>query len=144
MTEGRTTISLPLHPVHTPPPSYSLKINQNQKSTVEFDFCYWFLALAKTFSNMPQLDSSLLVLDSSQSIVAKLTDDLAASLRRPSRRTLTLINKALSYLIPFESPRAAVTTSAERQDLLTLLQEHRMVLTPYIDTDRVENNLRHC
>ena len=72
----------------------------------------------------------------------ELTAQLADSLRHPTRRTLTLINKALSYLTPFESPCASVTSSAEKRDLLALLDSHRMTFTPYLDVDRVEWNLR--
>ncbi len=90
---------------------------------------------------MPQLDSSLLVLN--PSAIAKLTDDLKRSLKRPSSRTLRLIDKALSYLTPFESSLSRVTSASEKKDLLDLLNIHRMVLTPYIDTDRIERNLRH-
>ncbi len=91
---------------------------------------------------MPQLDSSLLVLN--PPAIAKLTDDLKRSLKRPSSRTLRLIDKALSYLTPFESSLARVTSASEKKDLLDLLNIHRMVLTPYIDTDRIEWNLRQC
>ncbi len=90
---------------------------------------------------MPQLDSSLLVLN--PSAIAKLTDDLKRSLKRPSSRTLRLIDKALSYLTPFESSLARVTSASEKKDLLDLLNIHRMVLTPYIDTDRIECNLKY-
>lgn len=64
-------------------------------------------------------------------------------MRKPTRRTLTLINKALDYLLPFESPKASVASSAERTDLLTLLTVHRMILCPYIDVDKIESNLRY-
>ncbi len=90
---------------------------------------------------MPQLDSSLLVLN--HSAIAKLTDDLKRSLKRPSSRTLQLIDKALSYLTPFESSLARVTSASEKKDLLDLLKVHQLVLSPYIDTDRIERNLRH-
>ena len=73
--------------------------------------------------------------------VADLTAALSRSLRRPTGRTLSLINKALSYLIPFESPRARTVSQAERQDLLNLLTAHRLVLSPYMDIDRAESNL---
>ncbi len=81
-------------------------------------------------------------IDTSVSKVAELTAQLSHSLKRPNRRTLSLIDKALSYLTPFESPRAQAASSSEKQDLLSLLAAHRMVLTPYIDTDRIEFNLR--
>ncbi len=90
---------------------------------------------------MPQLDSSLLTLNTSA--IAKLSSELTASLRKPSRRTLALIDKALSYLTPFESPKASVTSASEKKDLLDLLNIHRMVLLPYLDTDRIERNLRY-
>lgn len=76
------------------------------------------------------------------SMLNKLTADLTRSLRRPTRRTLTLIDKALAYLTPFESSKASVTSPAERHDLLDLLTTHRMVLAPYIDADRIESHLR--
>ena len=75
--------------------------------------------------------------------IARLCSELNLALRRPGRKSLTLINKALSYLLPFESPKASVTTPTERRDLLALLTTHRMVLAPYIDTDRIEAHLRY-
>ncbi|MDE6521567.1 MAG: hypothetical protein K2L17_02015 [Muribaculaceae bacterium] len=81
-------------------------------------------------------------IDTSVSKVADLTSKLSRSIKRPSRRTLQLIDRALSYLTPFESPRASVTSHAERQDLLTLLENHRMSLCPYIDVDKIESNLK--
>ena len=81
-------------------------------------------------------------IDVSVSKVARLTADLSRSLRRPGRRTLALIDSALSYLTPFESPLARTASGAERRDLLTLLRVHRPVLRPYLDTDRIERNLR--
>ena len=75
------------------------------------------------------------------SSVGKLTVELTRSMRRPGRKTLSLINKALSYLIPFESPLACVASQAERRDLLDLIHAHRRILCPYIDVDRVERNL---
>ena len=81
-------------------------------------------------------------IDVSASKVARLTADLSRSLRRPGRRTLALIDSALSYLTPFESPLARTASGAERRDLLTLLRVHRPVLRPYLDTDRIERNLR--
>ncbi len=86
------------------------------------------------------LDSSLLTLN--PSAIAKLTADLSASLRRPTSRTLRLLDRALSYLTPFESPKASTASPAERRDLLALLATHRMPLSPYLDVDRVETNLR--
>ncbi len=86
------------------------------------------------------LDSSLFTLNTSA--IAKLSSELTASLRKPSRRTLTLIDKALSYLTPFESPKATVTSASEKKDLLDLLKAHQLVLSPYIDTDRIEWNLK--
>ena len=78
------------------------------------------------------------------SSISDLTNQLTVSMRKPSRRTLTLINKALSYLTPFESPRAAVSSYAEKTDLLELLNEHRNALSPYLDLDRIERNLKCC
>ncbi|MDE7347564.1 MAG: hypothetical protein K2N48_12610 [Muribaculaceae bacterium] len=82
--------------------------------------------------------------------ISTLTADLTRSLRRPGRKTLALIDKALSYLIPFEKPqtaRSADTLYCEadtiKKDLLDLLNTHRLILSPYLDTDRVESNLRH-
>ena len=71
-----------------------------------------------------------------------LSAQLTESLRKPGRKTLSLINKALSYLTPFESPKATVASPTERRDLLALLDSHRMVLTPYLDVDLIECNLR--
>ena len=79
---------------------------------------------------------------SSKPTIANLCDDLTRSLRHPCGKTLRLLDRALKLLIPFESPKAAVTSAAERQDLLTLLRTHRLSLSPYIDTDRIESNLR--
>ena len=76
------------------------------------------------------------------SSVGELTVELARSMRRPGRRTLALIDKALSYLTPFESPLACVASRAERKELLDLINAHRRILCPYIDVDRVEYNLR--
>ena len=126
--------------------------------------------------------------------VTTLTAELTRSLRRPSRKTLSLIEKALSYLTPFENmePRAsqpahtahttdtpsreadtlkAIDTARStdtphceadtqttshtarsadtphceadtlKKDLLTLLTTHRIILSPYIDTHRIETNL---
>ncbi len=73
--------------------------------------------------------------------VSELTAQLTRSLRSPTSRTLRLLDRALSYLTPFESPKATVTSPSERQDLLTLLNIHRDLLTPYLDTDRIESNL---
>ena len=63
-------------------------------------------------------------------------------MRKPGRKTLVLIDKALSYLTPFESGKAMVASSFEKRELLELLDTHRVVLAPYLDTDRVEWNLR--
>ncbi|MDE6561469.1 MAG: hypothetical protein K2K75_08825 [Muribaculaceae bacterium] len=82
------------------------------------------------------------MIDTSVSKVADLTSQLAQSLKRPSNRTLTLIDRALSYLTPFESPKATVASPTERRDLLALLDSHRMTLTPYLDVERIEWNLR--
>ncbi len=79
---------------------------------------------------------------SHQSLVAKLTEDLTRSLRRPGRKTLALIDKALSYLTPFESAKASVVSVSEKQELLELLNAHRLCLSPYLDLDRIESNLR--
>ncbi|MDE6548832.1 MAG: hypothetical protein K2L22_07530 [Muribaculaceae bacterium] len=85
-------------------------------------------------------------IDTSVSKVAELSAQLSLSLKKPGRKTLTLINKALSYLTPFEvygkQAFRPAATPAERQDLLALLDSHRMVLTPYLDVDRIESNLR--
>ena len=76
------------------------------------------------------------------SSVGELRVELARSMRRPGRRTLALIDKALSYLTPFESSLACVASRAECIELLDLIHAHRRILCPYIDVDRVENNLR--
>ena len=75
--------------------------------------------------------------------IRELTYELSESLRKPTRGTLSLINKALSYLTPFESGQAKVASTAERADLLTLLNTQRMVLYPYADLDRIESHLQH-
>ena len=75
--------------------------------------------------------------------IPELTAELTRSLRRPTRKTLSLINKALSYLTPFESPQATTTSRAERADLLNLLNTHRLILSPYMDLDRIESHLLH-
>ena len=75
--------------------------------------------------------------------VSTLTADLSLSLRKPGRRTLSLIDKALSYLTPFESTLASPSSQSERLDLLDLLRTHRLILTPYLDTTRIEHNLSH-
>ncbi|MDE6552702.1 MAG: hypothetical protein K2K98_07070, partial [Muribaculaceae bacterium] len=73
------------------------------------------------------------MIDTSVSKVAALTSQLTRSLKRPNNRTLTLIDRALSYLTPFESPKATVPSPPEKMELLALLDSHRMKLTPYID-----------
>lgn len=76
--------------------------------------------------------------------IPTLTSELAHSMKRPTRRTLTLIEKALGWLRPFESGKARTASRTERQELLELVATHRIVLSPYIDTTRVEWNLRCC
>lgn len=73
--------------------------------------------------------------------IPELTAELTRSLRRPTRKTLSLINKALSYLTPFEQPEARTASPSERRDLLELLNTHRMILCPYMDLDRIESHL---
>ena len=75
--------------------------------------------------------------------IESLTYELTKSLRRPTSRTLSLIEKALNYLSPFESAEATAASPTERQDLLELLNTHRMILCPYMDLDRIETHLRH-
>ncbi len=75
--------------------------------------------------------------------ISTLTADLTRSTKRPNSRTLRLLDKALNLLHPFESPKAEVTSPSERQDLLSLLSIHRDILSPYINLDKVESNLRH-
>ena len=74
--------------------------------------------------------------------ITTLTAQLTASLRKPTRRTLALIDKALSYLTPFESSQARTASATERSELLSLLNTHRMVLSPYLDPDLIETHLR--
>lgn len=74
--------------------------------------------------------------------IEELTRQLSASMRRPGRKTLVLIDRALSYLTPFESGKAMASSPYEKRELLELLDTHRMVLSPYLDTDRVEWNIR--
>ena len=76
------------------------------------------------------------------SSVGELRVELERSMRRPGRKTLALIDKALSYLTPFESPLACVASGAECGELLDLICTHRRILCPYIDVERVESNLR--
>ncbi|MBD5420945.1 MAG: hypothetical protein HDR47_06915 [Bacteroides sp.] len=73
--------------------------------------------------------------------IPELTAELTRSLRRPTRKTLSLINKALSYLTPFEHPEARTASPVERADLLHLLNTHRLILSPYMDLDRIESHL---
>ena len=75
--------------------------------------------------------------------IGELTRQLSLSMRKPGRKTLVLIDKALSYLTPFESGKVMASSSYEKRELLELLDTHRMVLAPYLDTDRVEWNLRN-
>ncbi|MDE7346103.1 MAG: hypothetical protein K2N48_05085, partial [Muribaculaceae bacterium] len=92
----------------------------------------------------------------SASAIPTLTAELTRSLRRPGRKTLRLIDKALSYLTPYENMELRTSQAAHtahtantpyceadtlKKDLLTLLTTHRLVLMPYIDTDRIEINL---
>ncbi len=74
--------------------------------------------------------------------ISKLSADLSASLRRPSSRTLRLLDRALSYLTPFESPLARTASPSERQDLLALLATHRAPLSPSPALGRNGRNLR--
>ena len=74
--------------------------------------------------------------------ITSLTVQLSASMKKPGRRTLALIDKALAWLRPFESSNAKTASSSEKRELLELLQTHRRVLCPYIDIDRIEGNLR--
>ncbi len=74
--------------------------------------------------------------------ITEVTKQLTASMRKPSGRTLALIDKALGYLTPFESAKANAVSASEKQELLGLLDAHRMTLSPYVDTDRIEANLR--
>ena len=76
--------------------------------------------------------------------IPTLTAELTRSLRRPGAKTLCLIDKALSLLIPFESPMASPASIAERADLLDMIATHRWTLCPYIDLDRIESNLRRA
>ena len=76
-------------------------------------------------------------------ILKELSAQLTESLCRPSPRTLRLIERALSYLSPFESSKSIVTSASEKEDLLELLDTHRLTLSPYLDLDRIESNLRH-
>ncbi len=88
--------------------------------------------------------------------IDQLTLQLTASLRRPTSRTLTLIEKAIRLLSPYEqAPRAhtakptlrpsadtAQSADTSTTALLHLLTTHRIALTPYLDTHRIESNLR--
>ena len=74
--------------------------------------------------------------------IGALTSQLTASMKKPGARTLTLIDKALSYLTPFESAKASAVSQYEKRELLELLNTHRPLLTPYLDADRIESNLR--
>ena len=90
-------------------------------------------------SNTPTISNTV---SSALREIPALSATLTLSLRRPGRRTLSLIDKALSYLTPFESPLARTASQSERRDLLDLLCTHRTILSPYIDINRVECNLR--
>ena len=74
--------------------------------------------------------------------IPELTSQLTKSLRKPTARTLTLINKALSHLTPFESAGARTASASERTELLDLLTAHRLTLSPYLDLDSIETHLR--
>ena len=76
--------------------------------------------------------------------IPELTAELTRSLRRPTRKTLSLINKALSYLTPFEQPEARTASPAERAELLDMISTHRWTLCPYLDLDSIESNLRRA
>ncbi len=69
-----------------------------------------------------------------------LTEQLTSSLRRPTRKTLRLIDRAISLLAPYESAHSV--RCADTTALLTLLTTHRLTLSPYLDTARIERNLR--
>ena len=74
--------------------------------------------------------------------IRELTYELSVSLRHPTRKTLSLINKALSHLTPFESAGARTASASERAELLDLISAHRLTLCPYLDLDRIESHLR--
>ncbi len=74
--------------------------------------------------------------------ISELSAQLTKSMRRPCGRTLRLIDKALSYLVPFESAKADVASGFEKKELLGLIHTHRQTLSPYLNIDRIEWNLR--
>ena len=74
--------------------------------------------------------------------IPELTSLLTKSLRKPTTRTLTLIDRALSHLTPFESAQARTASASERAELLDMISAHRLTLCPYIDLDRIESHLR--
>ena len=80
--------------------------------------------------------------DTAKPILKELSAQLTESLRHPCSKTLKLLDRALRLLIPFESPKAAVASPAEKQQLLDLIVIHRTALSPYLDLDRIERNLR--
>ncbi len=72
--------------------------------------------------------------------VSKLTEELSASLSKPTRKTLRLIDRAIYLLLPFEN--SSICDSPEDTTaLLTLLTTHRLTLSPYLDIARIERNL---
>ncbi len=89
-----------------------------------------------------------------------LSSQLTASLRKPGPRTLRLLEKAICLLSPYESwnagfpagdtarsanpakPKLRPSADTSTAALLTLLTTHRQILTPYLDTARIERNLR--
>lgn len=91
------------------------------------------------YFSQPLPPETMMTTTKSTTAITTLTAQLTISLRRPTRRTLTLIEKA--YLSPFESQLARTASAAERHDLLELLYAHRMVLAPYLDTDSIARNL---
>ncbi|MDE7097263.1 MAG: hypothetical protein K2O47_07215 [Muribaculaceae bacterium] len=87
-------------------------------------------------------------IDAEMSKVSRLNYDLSASLRRPTRRTLSLIDKAIALLMPFENSckvskgHHSFDPGTDGADLLSLLATHRQALSPYLDISRIESNLK--
>ena len=136
--EGREGVSGPEMLVHPKTNLFQLKINPWQIHSVESASIERRHQVLSHMTELPPQTTTL-----TMTTISTLTAQLTVSLRKPTRGTLALIDRALSYLIPFESPRARTVSASERSDLLKLLDTHRPVLSPYLDTDRVGWNLRH-
>lgn len=75
-------------------------------------------------------------------LINSLSNKLAESSKHPDRQTLSLIDRALALLLPFERHRPLTTSTPELQALSSLLNNNSTLLSPYLDIRSTLNNLR--